>query len=190
MRAPLGRADLCQASGSGARGSGRAHPKAARASNPGSTDPLVHRYLRDLIWIGVVLRAAKNVKETPVRPQIAQEARSACGELRHIGKARKRSRRPTGDELARLRQHFERAATGAPGSRCARSLTSRSPRPDARRRSAGWNGWTMMPRLVLALCATRSTPPQGKATTVASATPPRPGQSSSPNREPAHTYFL
>jgi hypothetical protein len=33
--------------------------------------------MNDLIWIGVVLRAAKNVKELPVRPKIAQEARSA-----------------------------------------------------------------------------------------------------------------
>lgn len=53
----------------------------------------------DLIWIGVVLRAARSVKEVPVRPEIVQEARNACGELRLIGKSRKRSRRPTSDEL-------------------------------------------------------------------------------------------
>jgi len=29
------------------------------------------------VWIGVVLRAAKNVKELPVRPEITQETRSA-----------------------------------------------------------------------------------------------------------------
>ena len=62
----------------------------------------------DLVWIGVVLRAAKNVKELPVRPEIVQEARSACGELRLIGKPRKRARRPTPDELAQLREYFAR----------------------------------------------------------------------------------
>jgi integrase len=60
----------------------------------------------DLIWIGVVLRAAKNVKELPVRPEITQEASSACRELRLIGKPRRRARRPTSDELARLRGYF------------------------------------------------------------------------------------
>lgn len=62
----------------------------------------------DLIWIGVVLRAARSVKELPVRPEIVQEARNACGELRLIGKSRKRSRRPTSDELTRLREYFAR----------------------------------------------------------------------------------
>jgi integrase len=60
----------------------------------------------DLVWIGVVLRAAKNVKELPVRPEITQEASSACRELRLIGKPRRRTRRPTASELARLRDYF------------------------------------------------------------------------------------
>jgi hypothetical protein len=34
--------------------------------------------MNDLIWIAVVLRAASNVKELPVRPEVAQEAREAC----------------------------------------------------------------------------------------------------------------
>ncbi|HEX4051552.1 MAG TPA: tyrosine-type recombinase/integrase [Steroidobacteraceae bacterium] len=78
------------------------HVSARRADGVGPATAM-----NDLIWIGVVLRAAKNVREIPVRPEIAQEARSACGELRLIGKGRKRSRRPTVDELARLRQHFD-----------------------------------------------------------------------------------
>lgn len=78
------------------------HVRARRADGAGPAT-----VMNDLIWIGVVLRAAKNVKEIPVRPEIAQEARGACGELRLIGKARKRSRRPTADELAQLRQHFD-----------------------------------------------------------------------------------
>jgi integrase len=64
--------------------------------------------INDLIWIGVVLRAAKSVRELPVSPEIVQQARTACGELRLIGKPKKRTRRPTADELARLREHFGR----------------------------------------------------------------------------------
>ncbi|MEX2150284.1 MAG: tyrosine-type recombinase/integrase [Steroidobacteraceae bacterium] len=62
--------------------------------------------LNDLIWIGVVLRAAKSVKELPVRPEIVLQARIACRELRLVGKSRRRTRRPTADELERLRKHF------------------------------------------------------------------------------------
>jgi integrase len=56
--------------------------------------------------MGVVLRAAKSVRELPVRPEIVQEARNACAELRLIGKARKRARRPTPGELEQLRDYF------------------------------------------------------------------------------------
>lgn len=63
--------------------------------------------INDLIWIGVVLRAAKSVRELPVHPDIVQQARTACGELRLIGKPRKRTRRPTADELTKLREHFK-----------------------------------------------------------------------------------
>lgn len=62
--------------------------------------------INDLIWIGVVLRAAKSVRGLPVSPDIVAEARTACRELRLIGKARRRTRRPTADELAQLREHF------------------------------------------------------------------------------------
>ncbi len=62
--------------------------------------------MNDLIWIGVGLRAASNVKELPVRPEVAQEAREACATLRLIGKARKRARRPTPQELTQLRDYF------------------------------------------------------------------------------------
>jgi hypothetical protein len=36
----------------------------------------------DLIWLGVVLRAAKSVRELPVSPAIVDEARDACSALR------------------------------------------------------------------------------------------------------------
>jgi integrase len=62
----------------------------------------------DLIWIGVVLRAAKSVRELAVNPDIVAQAKTACGELRLIGKAKRRTRRPTADEIARLREYFRR----------------------------------------------------------------------------------
>ena len=46
-----------------------------------------------LTWLGVVLRAAKSVKGLPVTPTIVDEARTACRELRLVGKSRKRDRR-------------------------------------------------------------------------------------------------
>jgi integrase len=63
----------------------------------------------DLTWIGVVLRAARSVDGVAVRPEVVEEARTACRELRLIGKARRRERRPTPEELARLREYFVRS---------------------------------------------------------------------------------
>jgi hypothetical protein len=77
------------------------HVQARRADGAGPAT-----VINDLVWIGVVLRAAQTVQDLPVRPESVQEARDACGELRLIGKARKRARRPTTDELTRLREFF------------------------------------------------------------------------------------
>jgi len=52
------------------------HVRSRRANGAG---PLT--VANDLIWSGVVLRAARSVKELPVRPEIVQEARNACAEL-------------------------------------------------------------------------------------------------------------
>lgn len=62
----------------------------------------------DLTWIAVVLRAAKSVKGVLVKPEIVEEARTACRELRLIGKSRRRDRRPTLDELKKLDDYFRR----------------------------------------------------------------------------------
>lgn len=62
----------------------------------------------DLTWIGVVLRAAKSVDGLAVRPEIVEEARTACRELRLIGKSRQRDRTPTYEELQALDTFFER----------------------------------------------------------------------------------
>jgi integrase len=79
------------------------HARSRRAKGAGPAT-----VANDLIWIGVVLRAARSVKELPVRPEIVKDARDACAELRLTGKARKRARRPTPDELQRLRGYFAR----------------------------------------------------------------------------------
>ena len=63
--------------------------------------------INDLIWIGVVLRAGKSVRELAVNPEVVAQARSACNELRLTGKPKRRTRRPSADELARLREHFK-----------------------------------------------------------------------------------
>ena len=62
----------------------------------------------DLTWISSVLKAAKSVNEIPVNPEIVQEARTACRELRLIKKSRKRDRRPTAQELDALFDFFAR----------------------------------------------------------------------------------
>jgi integrase len=77
------------------------HVRSRRADGTGPAT-----VMNDLVWIGVGLRAAKNVRELPVRTEITQEARSACRELRLISKPRRRTRRPTADELARLQEYF------------------------------------------------------------------------------------
>jgi len=61
----------------------------------------------DLVWIGVVLRAAKNVDRKPVNPEIVDEAQETCRELRLIAKSRRRERRPTDSELNALDEHFQ-----------------------------------------------------------------------------------
>ena len=79
------------------------HVRSRRADGAGPAT-----VMNDLVWIGVVLRAARNVKELPVRPEITHEARGACRELRLIAKPRRRARRPSAEELARLREYFAR----------------------------------------------------------------------------------
>jgi integrase len=60
----------------------------------------------DLVWVGVVLRAAKSVWELPVDPNVVVTARSACRELKLVGKSRRRDRLPTYEELVLLDEYF------------------------------------------------------------------------------------
>jgi hypothetical protein len=79
------------------------HVKGRRADGAGPAT-----VCNDLVWIGVVLRAAKSVKGLAVQPSIVQEARTACRELRLIAKAKKRDRRLSPDAQTRLREYFGR----------------------------------------------------------------------------------
>jgi integrase len=79
------------------------HVRSRRAKGAGPTT-----VSNDLTWIGVVLRAAKSVKGLSVHPTVVEEARTACRELRLIGKSRRRDRRPTAQELTRLDEYFAR----------------------------------------------------------------------------------
>jgi len=79
------------------------HVRSRRASGAGPAT-----VGNDLIWLGVVLRAAKSVKAVPVKPEVVDEARNACRELRLMAKSRRRERRPTIDELMKLDEYFSR----------------------------------------------------------------------------------
>jgi integrase len=79
------------------------HVRSRRAKGAGPTT-----VSNDLTWIGVVFRAAKSVKGLPVHPEVVDEARTACRELRLIGKSRRRDRRPTTQELTKLDEYFAR----------------------------------------------------------------------------------
>jgi integrase len=64
---------------------------------------------QDLIWIGVVLKAAKGASGLPVNPHVVEDARETCRGLRLIGRAKRRDRRPTDDELTKLYERWRRA---------------------------------------------------------------------------------
>ncbi|MFX6811616.1 hypothetical protein ABTH44_18380, partial [Acinetobacter baumannii] len=55
--------------------------------------------LNDLVWVGVVLRAAKGAWRIDCDPDEVSQARELCTTLRLVGKAKKRDRLPTYDEL-------------------------------------------------------------------------------------------
>lgn len=79
------------------------HVQSRRACGPGQAT-----VINDLVWIGVALWAAQSVGELAVSPEIVVQARTGRGELRLIGKAKRRTRQSTADELARLREHFRK----------------------------------------------------------------------------------
>ena len=79
----------------------RGEPPKRRAAGPATV-------ANDLVWIGAVLKAAKGIWGLPVDSRAVDDARDACRELRLIGKAKKRTRRPTAAELEQLSAWFAR----------------------------------------------------------------------------------
>ena len=112
------------------------HAQSRRAEGAGPAT-----VLNDLVWIGVVLRAAKGVKQLPVNPEIVQQARAACRELRLVGKPRRRTRRPS----ARSSDGFEntsRVGIGELRFPCRPSWNSPLPRRVGKLKSADSSGAT------------------------------------------------
>src|SRR3546814_12660267 len=66
--------------------------------------------LNDLVWIGAVLRAARDVRGLLVDAEAPARARESCKRLKLVRRSRERNRLPTSDELRRLDEHFASAA--------------------------------------------------------------------------------
>lgn len=62
----------------------------------------------DIIWLRVVAKAARPGMGLDVDMQAIEDAAAFCRDQRLIGKAKKRSRRPTAQELETLRRYFNR----------------------------------------------------------------------------------
>ena len=71
----------------------------------------------DLIWIKAALNHAKDAWGMEIDVGVLESARRAARRARLIGKSKERDRRPTQDELDRLRAWFNRARIG-PGKPC------------------------------------------------------------------------
>lgn len=77
------------------------HIRSRRSSGVGAATAL-----NELIWIGVVLEAAKSVRGEAVCVEAAKEARGICRNLRLIGPSEPRRRSPAVKELEALHRHF------------------------------------------------------------------------------------
>ena len=70
--------------------------------------------LNDLVWLRAIWRFARTAKGIPVDFTPLDDALAFCRSERLIAKARRRERRPTPDELARLAEHFAKKRGGVP----------------------------------------------------------------------------
>lgn len=61
----------------------------------------------DLVWIRVVLEAAKTAKNLPLRVEAVDEAREYCLKHRLIARSKRRERRPTNEELQKLDEYYQ-----------------------------------------------------------------------------------
>lgn len=60
-----------------------------------------------MVWIRVVLEAAKTAKNLPLRVEAVDEAREYCLKNRLIARSKRRERRPTNEELQKLDQYYQ-----------------------------------------------------------------------------------
>lgn len=71
---------------------------------------------QDLIWLRVVWRYARTALGVPVRMDVIDDAAEICKAERMVAKSRKRTRRPTDDELRRLDAWFRAAHENRKGA--------------------------------------------------------------------------
>lgn len=64
----------------------------------------------EVSYLAELMRLAKSMGKVQVERDVVAEARPALRLVKLVSRGRKRDRRPTADELARLRAHFEAAA--------------------------------------------------------------------------------
>lgn len=62
--------------------------------------------LNDLVWIGVVMRAAKTAWDIECNTGVVSDAREFCTAKKLTGKGKRRERRPSAQELKRLDEYF------------------------------------------------------------------------------------
>lgn len=77
------------------------HIRSRRSSGVGAATALY-----ELIWIGVVLQAAKSVRGEAVRAEAVDEARIISRKLKLIAPSEQRHRNPAAQEIEALRRHF------------------------------------------------------------------------------------
>ncbi|HEX3838550.1 MAG TPA: tyrosine-type recombinase/integrase [Steroidobacteraceae bacterium] len=78
------------------------HVRERRAGGAGAAT-----VLNDIVWLGVVLRAANAAWGLTANVRAIEEAREACRQLRLVAKSRERRRTPTYEELQQLDAYFE-----------------------------------------------------------------------------------
>ncbi len=62
----------------------------------------------DLVWLGVVFRAARPSLDLDLRHEVIEDAVAFCRSHKLIARSTQRNRRPTPDELKKLNEHFTR----------------------------------------------------------------------------------
>lgn len=70
----------------------------------------------DLIWLRIAFKYVRRARGIPLRPEVIDEATEAARSARMIGRAKRRDRRPTPDELEKLDAYFGKQTFRKDGS--------------------------------------------------------------------------